>query len=68
MFGIEVCDDGLDDGEGCVTGCSGVNPLYLCTLGTTTTSSICTPKCGDGKVVDSRDICDDGNNIDSRNC
>jgi len=50
-YGLETCDDGSDDGEGCASGCTGVNPLFTCTAGSTTSAAICTPKCGDGKVV-----------------
>jgi len=60
-YGIEICDDDSDDNVGCLTGCTGVNPLYNCTLGTNMTAAVCNFKCGDGKVLASAgEVCDDG--------
>jgi cysteine-rich repeat protein len=45
----ENCDDGSNDGLGCNLGCVTGQALgYTCTGGSPTTSSTCTPICGDG--------------------
>ena len=67
-YGIEICDDDLDDDIGCALGCLGVNPLYECEYGNKTHPATCSPKCGDGFVVGSEDPCDDGDISDNRDC
>jgi len=62
LFLTETCDDGSDDGLGCKQGCqSGQDPWWTCLGGNKTSSSTCTPKCGDGKKV-ANENCDDGSN------
>lgn len=51
MVGNESCDDGL--APGCLYDCSGPSIGYQCT------ANICTPICGDGRVI-SPETCDDG--------
>jgi cysteine-rich repeat protein len=59
----EVCDDGLDDGMGCATGCAAVASHYTCThfLGG---ESVCA---GDGKLQGAEE-CDDANMIPDDGC
>ena len=64
----EVCDDGNNtDNKGCATGCQGVNPLFICLPGNENSKSVCTPKCGDGFVVDT-EYCDDGDTSNINKC
>lgn len=64
----ETCDDGNAlDGEGCNSNCVGAMPGWSCTAGSTISPSVCTPICGDGKVVKT-EICDDGNALDGKGC
>jgi len=63
-----VCDDGKDDGDGCEVGCKGVNPLYKCSGGDLYYPSTCSPICGDSKVVNASDWCDDEVFNDSIGC
>ena len=57
--GIEVCDDGSDDGEGCSIGCMGVNPAWICTGGDLVFPTTCNPRCNDGIRVGT-ETCDTG--------
>lgn len=43
----ETCDDGSNDGNGCLTGCLGVANGWECNH-TSGASSACAPICGDG--------------------
>lgn len=41
--------------------------MYKCSGGSATTADTCYLSCGDG-VLDSGEVCDDGNNIDGDGC
>ena len=57
IVGVEICDDGTQDDQGCNADCSGDHPDWICTG---TLSSVCEPKCGDLKIYRSYE-CEDGN-------
>lgn len=63
------CDDGNKvDGDGCSSSCS-VESHYSCTLGSSTTASVCSDICGDGYVViTGSTYCDDGNTASNDGC
>ena len=58
MVDIETCDDGSNNGDGCLIGCSGVADGWECTH-TQGLNSVCTPICGDGQLLFT-ELCDDG--------
>jgi cysteine-rich repeat protein len=62
----EVCDDGSNDGIGCLVGCGGSVPGYGCTNGLNI-ASVCGPDPGDGTVIASEE-CDDGNTVSNDGC
>ena len=45
--GIEVCDDGITDINGCNSACSGTRTGWTCSGGSLTTADICVSTCGD---------------------
>jgi len=50
VVGLETCDDGLDDGNGC-DGTKNISfnlPGWKCIGGSNTTATICKEICGDG--------------------
>lgn len=51
---------------GCESDCSGPLPEYTCSGGNLTHPDVCTPICGDGKVVPG-ELCDDGSD-DGNGC
>jgi len=56
----ENCDDGSDNTEGCKIGCkTGSLSTWICTGGDYTSASICSPNCGDSKIV-GNETCEDG--------
>ncbi len=58
---LEECDDDdRDDGDGCSSTCT-VEPLWSCTGGSPSSKDICTPICGDMKVVAGYEQCDNDN-------
>lgn len=59
MLGTEACDDGTNDGQGCLVGCTVVTSTWVCATSPPATS-VCTPKCGDGAIV-GIEGCDDSN-------
>lgn len=60
----EICDDdNFTDNKGCKSDCSGTLDLWNCTGGNSSSPSICTPFCGDGKLIE-YETCDDGSNDD----
>ncbi|CAI2384325.1 unnamed protein product [Moneuplotes crassus] len=63
------CDDGdKDSGDGCSSTCQ-VESGWSCTLGDSSTSSVCTEECGDGTVLNPiAGKCDDGNKLDNDGC
>ncbi|CAI2381489.1 unnamed protein product [Moneuplotes crassus] len=63
------CDDGgKTNNDGCSSSCA-VESGWTCTLGDTSTASVCTDDCGDGKVMDpASGYCDDGDNDDNDGC
>jgi hypothetical protein len=54
VFGTEICDDG-EKLQGCKEDCSGPNPDFVCTKGSTIAPSVC--KCKFEHSVPSKNIC-----------
>ena len=58
------------NGDGCDSNCA-VESYWSCTLGDSTSSSVCIDVCGDGKVmsfIPSPIYCDDGGTISGDGC
>jgi fibro-slime domain-containing protein len=61
----EACDDGnTSGGDGCSADCQAVESGWLCRV----PGKPCTPKCGDGIILNSNEDCDDGNTKNSDGC
>ncbi|CAI2375823.1 unnamed protein product [Moneuplotes crassus] len=61
------CDDNnTDDDDGCSSTCA-IENGYSCTGGSSTQKDVCTPICGDGKVI-VNEKCDDGNSDSGDGC
>ena len=63
LVGIETCDDGKVDLQGCKDTCVGVRKGWRCFGGKVDKASLCLPICGDSLAVP-EDECDDGNPFD----
>ena len=64
ILGLEVCDDGSDDGIGCALGGLGPAEGFTCN---STSTSVCENIYGDGITVFGEE-CDDGNKQDNDGC
>lgn len=58
VVGIETCDDGTNNGEGCNAACNGNVTGWNCTGGGPFLATTCLPICGDGYRV-TGEVCDD---------
>lgn len=52
-LGTEACDDGTNNGIGCLTGCSGPVPGFTCMGGNVFSPDFCFETCGDGIITSS---------------
>ena len=66
MNGIETCDDGKNNGNGCLPNCTLPTSLWTCTS-QKLKKSICEPLHSDGYIV-GNEQCDDGNRDNTDGC
>ena len=66
QVGPEVCDDGSDDGAGCLENCTGIAENFTCETSDKSSISFC-ELCGDS-ISGILEECDDGNNDDNDGC
>ena len=64
--GIEVCDDGSPNTEGCNADCSGQLSGYYCSHPYNSPSA-CSTSCGD-MIFAGTEQCEDNNRFDNRGC
>ena len=63
----ETCDDNKTITDGCNSTCDGELDGWSCTGGSPTTSTVCTPICGDNLKV-GIETCEDGTPLDGAGC